>query len=166
MQVSKNQVEQGLGTDDELSRRFIVYKVAQELYASPLTSIREVIKHVETKSVPFMVNYYKGVINLRGQIVGIVDLVEKLELKHKDNQTQNRLVLIVETSAGLIGALIDDVVLVADFDEKMIERNPSIEVKVPIEYFMGIAKMNDRLVNLLHLGQALEADHMKLAGAM
>jgi purine-binding chemotaxis protein CheW len=151
---------------DELKNRYIVYKVANELYASPLISIREVIKQVEIKAVPFMVKYFKGVINLRGQIVSVVDLVEKLELVPKIDQKIQRLILIVETSQGLIGALIDDVELVADFEEKSIERNPSVEVKVPVEYFLGIARMEDRLVNLLHLGQALEADHMKLIRAV
>lgn len=150
---------------DELKNRYIVYKVANELYASPLTSIREVIKQVEVKSVPFMVKHFKGVINLRGQIVSVVDLNEKLELTSKADPKMARLILIVETTQGLIGALIDDVDQVANFEENAIERNPSVEVKVPLEYFLGIAKMQDRLVNLLHLGMALEADQMKLIKA-
>lgn len=161
MQVNKSNI-QVHNDADELKNRYIVYKIANELYASPLTSVREVIKQVDIKAVPFMVKYFKGVINLRGQIVSVVDLAEKLELHSKNDFKQQRLILILETSQGLIGALIDDVELVVDFEEKSIERNPNVEVRVPVEYFLGIARMENRLVNLLNLGQALEADQMKL----
>jgi purine-binding chemotaxis protein CheW len=164
MQANQKNIQLYTETD-ELKNRFIVYRIANELYASPLNSIREVIKQVDIKAVPFMVKYFKGVINLRGQIVSVVDLVEKLELLSKNDPKLQRLILIVETSHGLIGALIDDVELVADFEEKSIERNPNVEVKVPVEYFLGIARMENRLVNLLNLGQALEADQMKLIRA-
>ncbi len=64
-------------------RKYLIFSLASELYAVDLLQVKEVIKHNEVKPIPFMVNHFKGIINIRGQIVSVIDLRIKFNLLSK-----------------------------------------------------------------------------------
>lgn len=137
---------------------FLIFHLGNELYGASLTSIKEVLKVGEIKPVPYMKPYYKGVMNLRGQIIGVIDLREKFELK-KDEE--NALILVVEHSLGLIGAIVDGLESVHVFQESEIDKNPMLETKIPIKFFQGVAKNNERLVNIIDLAGTLTHEDLR-----
>lgn len=145
---------------EENQSKFILFNLNNELYGAPLLKIREVIKVGAIKPVPYMVNHFKGVINLRGQIVSVVDLRLKFNLPVDPNS--NGLILVVETAHGLLGAIIDDLVSVQHFNPSEIETNPAIETKIPADFFAGVAKMQDRLVNLVDLSGCLSSEDLRV----
>ena len=144
----------GEGTED-----FILFNLGGELYGSPLLSVREVIKLGAVKPVPYMVPHFKSVINLRGQIVSVVDLRVKFGLD--PTQSRNNMILIVEVAEGLLGAIIDDLASVEKLPKSEIEPAAQLETKIPLEFFLGVGKTGDRLVNLVDLSGCLSAEELK-----
>jgi purine-binding chemotaxis protein CheW len=148
---SPNSVE-----NQEGQMSYILYHLGGELYGTPLLSIKEVIKSGPVKPVPYMVSHFRGVINLRGQVISVIDLRARLGLTV--TPTGEELVLVVETKDGVLGAMIDDLVAVQTFQEGDIERNPKFECRIPTEFFIGVAKLQDRLVNLVNVSGCVSAD--------
>ncbi len=146
-------------TDDSF-HECILFSLGGELYGTPLLSVREVIKLGETKPVPYMVQHFKGVINLRGQIVSVIDLRVKFGLAPTPGK--NNMILIVETAEGLLGAIIDDLVSVEKIPKADIAPATGLETKVPLEFFSGIGKLEDRLVNLIDLAGCLSSEDLRL----
>lgn len=147
-------------TLQEMQQKYLLFSLAGEIYACPLLAIREVIKVGAIKSVPYMTSHFKGVTNLRGQIISIIDLREKLGLKPPP-QTQG-LILIVDCEEGLIGTIIDDVLSVQDFLPNEIENHPNLETRVPVEFLIGIAKMKEQLVNIIDIKRSLSSEDLRM----
>ena len=145
-----------LATEDE-QQRYLVYSLGGEAYASPLTSIREVLKIADIKEVPYMKNYFKGVINLRGQIISVIDLREKLALQ-KPGQSSKGLILVVDSANGSLAVIVDDVLAVARIPEAEIDRHPILSTKIPVDFFLGVAKLNERLINMIDVSGTASDD--------
>lgn len=144
--------------DDQLNEnKYLIYRLGNELYGSSLTSIKEVIKLGDLKQVPFMNTYFKGVMNLRGQIIGVIDLRLKFGLSTNQDETTG-LIIVVETQDGLIGAIVDELDTVIDIASTNIENNPVLDTKIPMEFFCGVAKANDRLINIIDISGTISSE--------
>lgn len=146
-------------TKVEEAQRYLLFVLGGETYGTPLNSIKEVIKPVGVKAVPYMVNHFKGVINLRGQIVSIVDMREKFSLKFDPNK--EGIIMVVETPEGLLGAIVDELVSVQVIENTQIDRNAMIETKIDMNFFLGVAKQSDSLVNLIDLARSLGSEDFR-----
>ncbi len=147
--------------NDELEqKKYMIFKLADELYGSHLVSIKEIIKIKEIKPVPFMVHYFKGILNLRGQIISVIDLRLKLELPCL--YPDQGLLIVVETDDGMIGAVVDDVVSVFDFEEGSIEKNLHLKTKIDPAFFIGVGKFQDRLVHIVDISKTLTSDDLSI----
>lgn len=151
--------------EDETLPSYLIFKLADELYGTSLLSVKEVIKMSPIKPVPYMVHYFRGVINLRGQIVGVVDLRSKFEMSpgKSDGIPDQSKILIVETADALLGAIVDDLVAVEVIQEKEIDPDPAVETRIPVEFFKGIAKKDDRLINLIDIASCLSSAEMRMS---
>lgn len=145
--------------DDSSAISYLLFRLQGELYATPLLKVREVIKMSTIKPVPYMVPHFRGVINLRGQIVGVVDLRTKLQMRSEHDS--KGMVLITETPAGPIGAIVDEVEAVDEILPDQIDANPQVETKIPTSFFLGIARHEKGLVNLIDIAGCLSADELR-----
>ncbi len=150
----------GLQEDDSGHLRVMIFKLGDEQYGTPLLEVREVIKFLAIKSVPFMADYFKGVINLRGQIVSVIDLRKKFLMPIYVNE--RGLILVIERPEGLVGCIVDDLISVEMFSLSEIASKSYIESRIPKEFFIGIAKRGDALVSLINLAGCLTVDDMRL----
>jgi purine-binding chemotaxis protein CheW len=141
---------------DQENRRYLIFSLGSELYASPLEMVREVLKNTDVKEVPYMKSYFRGVINVRGQIISVVDLREKFGVKK--NEPSNNMLLVVEREGQYLAAVVDEVVAVGALMESDIERKPALSTKIPVDFFLGIGKWNDRLLNLIDVAGSLSAE--------
>jgi purine-binding chemotaxis protein CheW len=141
---------------EEQDNKYLIFTLGGELYGSPLIAIKEVIKIGEIKPVPHMNAYFRGVINLRGQIVSIVDLRKKFSIGGSESKAG--LILVVEHESGFIGAVVDDLDSVATISRSEIEANPMLDTKIPLDFFHGVAKMGERLVNVIDIAGTLTSD--------
>ncbi|MBF0315067.1 MAG: purine-binding chemotaxis protein CheW [Oligoflexia bacterium] len=151
-------IENG-GVDNEW--KYLIYRLGGELYGSPLLSIKEVLKVSKIKPVPYTVPHYRGIISLRGNIIGVVDLRIKFGLDPQEGRYGSS-VLIVENEQIIIGALVDDVDSVVSLSRDNVDLNPAIETKIDPRFFIGVAKLNDDLVNLIDIAGTLSNEDLKL----
>lgn len=138
---------------------FLLFSLGGELYGAPLLSAREVIKPGDIKPVPYMLPHFRGVINLRGRIVSVVDLRVKFGIEPAPGRA---LVLIVETPEGPLGAIVDDLTGVEKLPREQIDETAALETRIPLDFFLGVAKVRDRLVNVVDIAACLSAEDFRI----
>ncbi|MEN9722458.1 MAG: hypothetical protein RJB38_444 [Pseudomonadota bacterium] len=104
--------------------RYLLFRLHGESYAAPLVQVREVIKVPTIKPVPHSPAHMKGVMNLRGQIISVFDLRSKLGLPSRSEAVPG-LILVVDTTQGSIGALVDSVDSVQEIPDEQISKSSS-----------------------------------------
>ena len=140
--------------DEEDNNQYLLFIIGQVTYATPLLDVREIVRPQQYKHVPNTQDYFLGVINLRGEIIGAIDTRKKLNVE-KQEDPSDEVLLVFETGFGTLAALVDDVLSVRTIAEKDIERNPSVATDIEQEYLLGIAKIREKMVNLINLSSLI-----------
>lgn len=140
--------------------KYIIFNLACERYGVPVLDVREIIRMQPIRSMPKLPPYVKGVINLRGKVIPIVDL--RLKLGMKAIEYDDRMCIIVVDVAGhagstRIGMITDAVLAVADIKESMVENAPSFGARVNMNFITGMAKTTDGVTTLLDIEKILSA---------
>ena len=156
---SRLKLEADFDAAEEKTLSFILFLLGGELYGTPLLSTREVIKHGEVKPTPYMVPHFKGVINLRGQIISVIDLRTKFEIVPEADK--KGLILIVEHQQGLLGAVVDELISVERIKKEDFDQQAVIETKIPLDFFLGVAKVKDRLINMVDISGCLFSEDLR-----
>jgi purine-binding chemotaxis protein CheW len=138
---------------------YLIFQLGPEVFGTPILKVREVIRPSAIEPVPFTVPHFKGVLNLRGKIVSIVDFRIKLGLPAKESG----LVLVIEAGSGWVGALVDAVREVRVIPREQIDAHPAFQSRVPREFFLGLARDSNgkELVNLVDLAACLSDEDLK-----
>ena len=143
---------------DEKKIELLAFKLSNEEYVLDINRIKEIIRPVEITRVPRVPSYIKGIISLRGVIVPVYNLKNRLGLSEANefsNDSQKR-ILIVNFDEELIGIIVDAVTGVVKLNEDIIEPTPQIIKGVDAEYLKGVARTNNRLLILLNLDRVLK----------
>ena len=125
------------------TRQLVVFALGSEEYALPITRVQEIIRYGEPRSVASQESWVRGVINLRGRILPVCDLAERLGLPTE--RAESAKIVIVETGSGNAGLIVDDVAEVLTIGEDELEPSPTAS-NGEIE---AIATVGERLVILL-----------------
>ncbi len=151
--------QQVTDAENQEESRYLLFKLGQEVYGTPLLGVREVVEPLDSKPVPNTVNYFLGVINIRGQIVGVLDL--RARFGHKCERTPENALMVFDTDNGPMAALVDRVEAVVRINDSKIEKEPNIKTSAPTEFLLGIAHHDDRLITLIDLNKALGKINLK-----
>jgi purine-binding chemotaxis protein CheW len=138
---------------DENKYKYLLFTVGDELFGVPLMGVREVVEPQTIKPLPNTIEHFLGVINIRGEIVGVVDL--RIRFLHEIKETPFLAMIIFESAVGPIAALVDRVESVSVIDDEDVDKNPNITSNFPIEYLIGIGKIKEKLVTLINLNKVL-----------
>ena len=114
-------------TVDKNTKKFLIFQLGEEHYATPLLSVKEIVEPHNYTPVPNCQPYFLGVTNLRGQILGLIDLRKKLGF-----QPENRVrmsYMVFDTESGLLAALVDEVLSVTTIKDEDIEKRVSGDAK-------------------------------------
>ena len=140
------------------SQKFLLFQLGTELFATPLIEVREVIEFQQAKPIPHMPSFFKGVINIRGEIVGVIDLRERLGVKGADASLCQ---LVFETEAGPLAAVVDRVHSVTIVDETQLDRRTTLTTHgTDRSYFLGVGKIDERIFTLISLRKLMKTDQM------
>ena len=142
------------GAFDQVDR-FIEFCLGQENYAIPLLMVREVISIPETTPIPKAPEHFIGLMNLRGQVISIVDLRNKLNIKPFEDHA-NCAVIIVDFNGINIGIVTDSINRVLSFSNSDVQEMPELESQVESDYILGVYKKNDGLTVLLDIAKCLD----------
>ncbi len=134
----------GLMSTEETTRQLVIFSLGSEEYALPITRVQEIIRYTEPRSVASQTPWIRGVINLRGKIVPVCDLAERLGLALERPEAAK--IVIVETAVGTAGVIVDDVDEVLTVSPEQLEDVPTADAA----YVDAVAKVGERLAILLN----------------
>lgn len=140
--------------------KVIVFQLKDQQYGVDIQQIRSIerVQHITT--VPNTSDFIKGVINLRGEVIAIVDLRERLNINQIEITDQTR-ILIVSIVQVQIGLIVDSATDVLDIDPSSIEPSPEIVGDIDVTYVKGVAKLEEQLLILLDLARVLNFNEMR-----
>ncbi|MCJ8298580.1 MAG: chemotaxis protein CheW [Pseudomonadales bacterium] len=145
------------------AQKNLIFSLDKEKYGIPLSSVKEVIGLAKITPIPHVPTFFKGLINLRGKIISVIDLRQKLALPAEEYQPKKTSIIITDVNDLTIGTIVDDVNEVVGFDETQVEDNLDISSGVEREYIRGVAKASDNtLVLLLDIRKVLTAKELDL----
>lgn len=146
--------------------QYLTFVLGGEIYALGILNIKEIIDYGNLTEVPMMPNFVRGVINLRGSVVPVVDLQARFG-KGNTQIAKRTGIVIVETANGEhddaqqdIGIIVDAVNEVVDINQQDIEPPPSFGTGIRPDFINGMAKRNGHFVILLNVNRVLSIDEM------
>ncbi len=139
---------------EQESIKVIVFQLADKEYAIPVSHVQGIEKLMHITRVPKTAKYVKGVINLRGVVTPIVDLRERFELPVFEHEETTR-IIIISLEDMEVGFVVDSANDVLDIPANSIEPQPEVVGSLEEEFISGVAKLDKRLLILLHLEKVL-----------
>ncbi len=134
--------------------QLIVFHAGNEEFAVPISSVREIIKIGTITPIPNVFDFIKGIINVRGEIVTIIDIGTRFSLS-KNKNVQPKHVVVTKQEDTLFGLLVDEVVEVLRIRQEDIQPSPSLITKMYEKYIESIVTLNDRLIMVLDISKIL-----------
>ncbi len=134
--------------------QLVTFKVDNELYGLEILKIQEIVRLPDITRLPKAVSFIKGVINLRGNIVPVIDLREKFGLPAKRYSKMTR-AIVVEISGKKIALIVDEVAQVLRIDSSEISEAPYLVSSIAKEFIKGVAKFEEQLVIILMIDKIL-----------
>ena len=141
--------------------QYLTFTVAKELFGLGILAVKEIIEYQGVTSVPMMPAAVRGVINLRGAVVPVVDLSARLGKTPADVSRRSCIViveLLLDGEPQVIGALVDAVNQVLEIPPSEIEPAPSFGTKIRRDFIRGLGKINGKFVVLLDAGHVLSLE--------
>jgi purine-binding chemotaxis protein CheW len=145
--------------NQEGTERYLQFDLGQETYAAQLLSVKEVIPVPETTPLPNSPSHYVGIMNLRGQIISIIDLRKKLKITPKEEGIEEA-VIIVEIDGVGIGVVVDSINKVLNINLASVSEVPEVSSQINAKYIEGVFQGEDKLTVLLDLKSVLNIDEI------
>jgi purine-binding chemotaxis protein CheW len=165
--IRKSPVDGGRSTDaikDDRAGKYLAFHLGKEEFAIRVLKVREIMGVLEITAVPQMPEYVKGVINLRGKVIPVVDLRRKFGLPGVDyNQKTCIIVVQVRGESGgmMMGIVVDGVSEVVNLGSSDIEDTPDFGGGGKVPYLLGMAKSKGKVRILLDIDQVLGAGELQ-----
>ena len=140
-------------TSHELNR-YIEFSLGQEDYAIPLLMVREVISVPDTTPIPKSPPHFLGIMNLRGQVISVVDLRKKLKVEARKDKEEA--VIIVDIGGMNIGVVVDSINRVLAFSSDEVSEMPEVENQANTNFVFGVYKKEKSLTVLLDIAKVLD----------
>lgn len=145
------------------SNQFVTFKIEEEMYAIDVFKIREILEVPDITKVPGMPPMIRGVINIRGAVVPVLDLKMKFG-QDKTEETQDTAVIVTEITNedGVIqiGILVDAAREVITLEPENIEEPPRLGIFIDNKYLSGMGKINEEFVIILNIDKILSEDEI------
>ena len=137
--------------------QLISFEVGNEEYGLDILQVKEVIRLREITRLPKAPSFVKGIINLRGDIIPILDLRDRFGLEHQEYTNMTR-VIVVDVDSKLVGMVVDAASQVVRIPADQIDPTPPIVGALSAEYIKGVGKLDERLIILLNIDRILTTE--------
>lgn len=135
--------------------QMVIFRLAGEEFGLEIAQVREIIRMQNITPMPKAPEFIEGVINLRGQIIAVMDLAKRFGLKSTARTDKTR-VVVTEVKENTVGLVVDEVPEVLRIAEENVEATPEmIESQIHAKFIRGVGKLENRLVILLAADQIL-----------
>ncbi len=147
------------------TRQYLSFKLEEEEFALDISKVKEVLDFTKITKVPQTPDFMKGVINLRGSVVPVVDLNKKFGIKYTQKTSDTRIIIGEVTIDGdeiVLGVLADSVHEVMDIEPENIEPAPKIGTRLNTEFLRGMGKRGEEFVMILDIDKVFSAEDLVL----
>jgi len=143
--------------------QYLTYKLADEIFAVDVAKVREILDFTPATKVPGTPEFMRGVINVRGNVVPVVDMRLKFGLTKTEKTVDTCIVVMeitVDEDTTVLGALVDSVQEVFEIEASQIEPPPRMGTRWRTEFIKGIGKRNDELIIILDIDRVFSSTEL------
>jgi purine-binding chemotaxis protein CheW len=163
MDESKKTIDQAVKAMQDREGKYLTFSLAEEEYGIGILKIKEIIGMMPITTVPRTPEFVKGVINLRGKVIPVVDLRLRFGMEEIDYTERTCIVVVeIEGTSGtvMIGVVVDSVSEVLNIKGEDVEETPTFGAKLNTDYILGMAKMEGGVKILLDIDQVLSEEEI------
>jgi purine-binding chemotaxis protein CheW len=147
------------------TRQYLTFELGQEVFALEVSYVREILELTNMTKVPKTPDFMRGVINLRGSVVPVLDLRLKFGMTAAE-KTINTCIIVVEVNIDnektVIGVLVDSVQEVFELEPEQIEPPPRIGTQLRTDFIKGMGKKDDQFIIVLNIDKVFSAEEIAL----
>lgn len=141
--------------------QLVVFAIGEEEFGVEIGQVREIVKLVQITYLPKAPAFIEGVVNLRGQVLAVIDLAKRLSIPSRPRGDSTR-IIIVEVGNNTVGMIVDSVSEVLRLSSDDVDDVPTlVNTEVPEHYIRGVGKLKDRLLVLLDLNKVLTPEEVR-----
>lgn len=144
------------GSEDPVLQ-YVTFRLEEETYGINVMQVQEVLRYSEIAPVPGAPTYVLGIINLRGNVVTVIDTRQRFGLMPAD-VTDNTRIVIIEVDKQVIGILVDAVSEVVYLNQSEIEKAPNVGTEESAKFIQGVCHKDDQLLILVELDKMMTDD--------
>jgi purine-binding chemotaxis protein CheW len=145
------------------TRQYLTFQLGEEVFGLDVSHVREILEFTAVTKVPKTPDYMRGVINLRGSVVPVLDMRLKFGLTRTE-KTVNTCIIVVEASFEdehtIIGALVDSVQEVFELEPEQIEPAPKIGTQLKTEFIKGMGKKDNHFIIILNIDKVFSSEEL------
>ena len=152
-----------------LAGKYLTFKMDVEEFGLEILKVQEIIKMMDITRVPRTPAFVRGVINLRGKVIPVVDLRLKFDMEARENTDKTCVIVVtVRRSSGAVvmGIIVDEVSEVLDVAGSSIEPAPQFGAAVDTSFILGMGKIGDRVVTLMDVNRVLSGEDVAAVAAV
>ena len=156
-----NMTGQAINALMDRTGKYLTFKLGAEEFGLEILKVQEIIKMMDITKVPRTPRFVRGVINLRGKVIPVVDLRLKFGMENREN-TDKTCVIVVQVAQGgaasgavTMGTIVDEVSEVLDITAGQIEPPPEFGSAVDTDFILGMGKVNKKVIMLLDINKVL-----------
>ena len=145
--------------------QYLTFKLDDEVFALDISKVREVLDFTKVTKVPRTPEFMRGVINLRGSVVPVVDLRLKFGMSQTERKVNTCIIIVevtVDTETAVLGALADSVQEVLDLEPKDIEPAPRIGTRLNTEFINGMGKQGNNFIIILDIDKVFSSGDLAM----
>jgi len=149
--------------DREDNDKYLTFALGREHFALNILCVREILEYEAPTDVPMMPNFVRGIVNLRGAVIPVIDLAVRFG-RAASAPTKKTCIVIIETQANgepqVFGTVVDSVSEVLEIPAAEIEAVPDFGMSLRTDFVQGVGKVNNKFVVILNVDAALSMDEM------
>ncbi|MAC48459.1 chemotaxis protein CheW [Oceanospirillum beijerinckii] len=152
------------GSEDPILQ-YVTFRLADETYGINVMQVQEVLRYTEIAPVPGAPSYVLGIINLRGNVVTVIDTRQRFGLSYAETTDSTRIV-IIEVEKQVVGILVDSVSEVVYLRQSEIETTPNVGNEESAKFIQGVCNKNDQLLILVELNKLMSDEEWAEVAAL
>lgn len=142
-----------------ISSQYVTFMLGGETYGIPILKLNEIIAYQALTIIPNVPSFVKGVLNLRGTVVPVIDLRERFHMEAKVYD-QTTVIMILEVSGRILGLVVDSVSDVVTINHEDIRPRPHFSTKISVKFIQGMGVKDNRFIILLDVDKLLSEEEM------
>ncbi len=141
--------------------KVLTFALSEEEYGIEILKVREILGLQAITTVPQTPEHMKGVLNLRGRVIPVIDLRLKFSIQEEEH-TGETCIIVVEVNSMHIGVIVDSVSEVVDIGSGDIEDTPKFGQGIDTDFIMGLGKVNEKTIILLDIEMVLTSEDLEM----